>query len=73
MPDILQQELAALQTLLGDTRVRYRFHKTPFNSAEALIEVDQQVRDALVSPESPELQAEVRRLTARLRELDPRA
>jgi hypothetical protein len=72
MPDDLKLELAALDKLLGDTRVRYRFHKTPFKSAEALIEVDQQVRDALASPPSPALAAEVLRLTARLQALDPR-
>jgi hypothetical protein len=72
MPGDLKQELAALNTLLGDTRVRYRFHKTPFASAEALIQVDEEVRQALVSPPSPELEAEVLRLTARLHALDPR-
>jgi hypothetical protein len=72
MPGNLKEELAALDKLLGDTRVRYRFHKTPFNSAEALIQVDQEVRDALASPPSPELEAEVLRLTAKLHALDPR-
>jgi hypothetical protein len=68
----LKEQLAALDKLLGDTRVRYRFHKTPFLSSEALIEVDREVREALASPPSPALSAEVVRLTARLRALDPR-
>ena len=68
----LKQELAALDKLLGDTRVRYRFHKTPFASSEQLIQVDGEVRTALASPPSPELEAEVLRLTARLHALDPR-
>ena len=72
MSDNLKQELAALNKLLGDTRVRYRFHKTPFASSEKLIEVDEEVRAALASPPSPELEAEVLRLTARLQALDPR-
>jgi hypothetical protein len=68
----LKQELAALEKLLGDTRVRYRLHKTPFASAEGLIEVDQEVRDALSSAPSPALAAELLRLTALLQTLDPR-
>jgi hypothetical protein len=72
MPDNLKQELAALDRLLGDTRVRYRFHKTPFASSEQLIQVDEEVRTALASPPSPELEAEVVRLTAKLHALDPR-
>jgi hypothetical protein len=68
----LKEELAALNRLLGDTRVRYRFHKTPFASSEKLIEVDEEVRNALASPPSPELEAEVVRLTAKLHALDPR-
>jgi hypothetical protein len=72
MPDGLKEELAALDILLGDTRVRYRQHKTPFDSAQGLIEVDQEVRQALASPHSPALSAEVVRLTARLHALDPR-
>lgn len=72
MSDRMKAELAALNKLLGDTRVRYRFHKTPFASSEKLIEVDEEIRAALASPESPELETEVIRLTAKLHALDPR-
>lgn len=73
MSERMKAELAALNKLMGDTRVRYRFHKTPFASSEKLIEVDEEVRAALASPaDAPDLEAEVIRLTARLHALDPR-
>jgi hypothetical protein len=67
----LKSELLMLDRLLGDTRVRYRQRKTKFASSEQLIDVDREIRDALTRPPSPELQLDVRRLTARLRALDP--
>lgn len=67
----LKHELASLAGLLGDTRVRFRHGQTPFASAQALIEVDLEIRNALVRPLSAALQLDVRRLAARLREIDP--
>jgi hypothetical protein len=67
----LKSEVALLAELLGDTRVRFRHRETQFASWQKLIDVDLQVRIALVRPLSAELQLEVRRLTARLRTLDP--
>jgi hypothetical protein len=67
----LRNELAALDGLLGDMRVRYRKRLTPFAAAQKLIDVDREIRSALASPLSDELQVEVRRLVARLRGLDP--
>jgi len=67
----LKNEVAALAALLGDTRVRFRHRETQFASWQKLIDVDLQIRIALVRPLSAELQLEVRRLTARLRALDP--
>ncbi len=67
----LKSEVALLAELLGDTRVRFRHRETQFASWQKLIDVDLQVRIALVRPLSAELQLEVRRLTARLRALDP--
>jgi hypothetical protein len=67
----LKREVASLDELLGETRVRFRNRQTPFASAQKLIEVDQEIRDALKRPLSPELQVEVRRLLSRLRLLDP--
>ena len=67
----LKREMASLGNLLGDTRVRYRKGETPFASAEKLIDVDREIRGALSSPLSDELQLEVRSLAARLRVLDP--
>jgi len=67
----LRRELLALEQQLGDTRARYWHRKTAFLSAEPLIEIDREIRTALVQPLSDELQAEVRRLAERLRTLDP--
>ena len=67
----LKRELVQLIELLGDTRVRFRPRQTPFASSQKLIDVDLDIRDALVRPLSPELQLDIRRLTARLRALDP--
>jgi hypothetical protein len=69
-PD-LQREIAALSELLGDTRMRFRHRQTPFAASQKLIDVDLEIRNALARPPSPELQLEVRRLTARLRAIDP--
>lgn len=68
----LKREMASLGDLLGDTRARYRRGETPVASAEKLLDVDRDIRAALSSPPSDELQLEVRRLAARLRALDPR-
>jgi hypothetical protein len=51
--------------------VRFRRRETQFASWRKLIDVDLQIRIALARPPSAELQLEVRRLTARLRALDP--
>lgn len=67
----LKSEVGSLSELLGDTRRRFHRRETPFASSEELIDVDLQIRNALARPLSPELQLEVRRLTARLRALDP--
>ena len=67
----LKREVAELGALLGDTRMRFHFRKTPFASTEQLTDVDQEIRGALARPLSDELQVEVRRLAARLRALDP--
>jgi hypothetical protein len=57
--------------LLADTRVRFRHRQTQFSSWQKLIDVDLEIRIALGRPLSAELQAEVGRLTSRLRTLDP--
>jgi len=67
----LKSDLLLLDRLLGDTRVRFRQRKTKFASSEQLIDVDREIRAALKRPLSAELQLDVRRLTARLRALDP--
>jgi len=67
----LKQELLQLDELLGDTRVRFRHGQTQFASAQKLIDVDLEIRNALARPLSAELQLDVRRLLARLRALDP--
>ena len=64
----LKREIASLRHLLGETRARYHQRRTPFASSEQLMEVDLEIRNALGAAPS---QAEVRRLTARLRSLDP--
>ena len=67
----LKREVAALTALLGDTRVRYHHRQTQWASAQPLMEVDREIRDAVARPLSAELQVEVRSLMARLRALDP--
>ena len=67
----LKSEMSSLAVLLGDARVRFRFGKNGFVSRQELIDLDLQIRVALARPLSAELQVEVRRLTARLRALDP--
>ena len=67
----LKAELASLTSRLGDTRVRFRHGQTRAASAEALIELDREIRIALAQPPSKALQLDVHRLSARLRELDP--
>jgi hypothetical protein len=75
MPELieadLKREVASLDALLGDTRVRFRHRQTPFASSQKLIELDLEIRNALAGPYSAALQLEVRRLTARVRALDP--
>jgi hypothetical protein len=51
--------------------MRFRHRQTPFASSQKLIDVDLEIRNALARPPSPELQLEVQRLTARLRQIDP--
>jgi hypothetical protein len=68
----LKSEVASLDQLLGDTRVRFRRGDNGFASSQKLIDLDLEIRNALRRPLSPDLQLEVRRLTARLRALDPR-
>jgi hypothetical protein len=67
----LTRELATLNELLRDTRMRFHKRQTPIGAAENLMEMDREIRGALAEPQSPELLLEVRRLTARLRALDP--
>ena len=67
----LSREIGALRELLGETRVRFRHRQTRFASGQKLIDVDLEIRLALTGPLSAELQLDVRRLTARLRALDP--
>jgi hypothetical protein len=68
----LESDLRDLVELLGETRARFHRRQTPFASSEELIALDREIRDARARPPSPELQIDVRRLTARLRALDPR-
>lgn len=67
----LTREIGTLRELLGDTRVRFRRGETQFASLQKLIDVDLEIRLALARPLSADLQLDVRRLTARLRTLDP--
>jgi hypothetical protein len=67
----LKSEVALLTEMLGDSRVRFRHGVTKFASSQELIDLDLQIRLALARPLSAELALEVRRLTARLRALDP--
>ena len=71
VPADLNRDLHLLDELLGDTRSRYHRRLTPFAASEQLIVIDRKIRDARVQAPSPELQLEIRRLTARLRALDP--
>lgn len=68
----LALDLRELDQLLGDTRARFHRRQTPVGSSDELIAVDRQIREARGMPPSPELELVVRRLTARLRALDPR-
>lgn len=67
----LTREIGTLRELLGDTRVRFRHRETQSASWQKLIDVDLEIRLALARPLSADLQLDVRRLTARLRMLDP--
>jgi hypothetical protein len=67
----LSREILTLRELLGDTRVRFRHGETHSASWQRLIDMDLEIRLALARPLSAELQLDVRRLTARLRALDP--
>jgi hypothetical protein len=67
----LKREIASLGALLGDARVRFRLHRPPFALSQKLIDLDLEIRNALALPLSAELQLELRRLTARLRAIDP--
>jgi hypothetical protein len=67
----LVRDLRLLDELLGETRSRYHRRLTPFASSEQLMVIDREIRDARAQPPSPELQIEIRKLTARLRALDP--
>ena len=67
----LKSEVASLAQMLGDTRLRFRRRETLFASWQNLVGVDLEIRIALARPLSPQLQLDVRRLTARLRALDP--
>ena len=68
----LKREIASLGQLLGDTRVRYRLRRTPFAFSQKLIDLDLEIRNALALPLSAGMQLELRRLTAKLRAIDPR-
>lgn len=72
LPTALDADLEVLKTLRGDTRMRFHHRQTAIRSRDALIDLEPEIRDALLRPPSPELQAEVTRLIARLRALDPR-
>jgi hypothetical protein len=67
----LKREIASLAQLLGDARVRFRLRRPPFALSEKLIDLDVEISHALALPLSAELQLELRRLTARLRAIDP--
>jgi hypothetical protein len=67
----LKREMASLGALLGDARVRFRVRRPPFALSQKLIDLDLEICHALVLPLSAELQLELRRLTARLRAIDP--
>lgn len=66
-----QSELSLLEQILGDTRVRYRHHQTPFAVSERLAELDSEIRALLRQPPSPQVELEARRLIGRLHTLDP--
>ena len=67
----LKREIASIGALLGDARVRFRLRRPPFALSQKLIDLDLEIRNALALPLSAELQLELRRLTARLRAIDP--
>ena len=68
----LEQEILALNALLGEARMTYHLRRTPQASFEELSELDFEIRQALARPLSRELQLDVQRLSARLRALNPR-
>ena len=67
----LKREIALLGQLLGDARVRYHLRRTPFALSQKLIDLDLDIRNALALPLSARMQLELRRLTAKLRAIDP--
>jgi hypothetical protein len=67
----LKREMASLEALLGDARVRFRLRRPPFALSQKLIDLDLEICHTLALPLSAELQLELRRLTARLRAIDP--
>jgi hypothetical protein len=67
----LRREIASLGELLGDARARYRLRRPPLALSQKLIGLDLEIRNALALPLSDVLQLELRRLTARLRAIDP--
>ena len=67
----LKREIASIGALLGDARVRFRLRRPPFALSQTLIDLDLEICHAFALPLSAELQLELRRLTARLRAIDP--
>ena len=67
----LKREIASLGQLLGEARVRFRLRPQPFALSQKLIDLDVEIRNALALPLSAKLQLDLRRLTARLRAIDP--
>ncbi len=67
----LKRDLASLSELLGDMRLLYRQQRRHFADSQKLIDLDQEIRDALRRSPSAALQIEVQGLMARLRGLDP--
>jgi hypothetical protein len=67
----LKRDLTSLSELLGDMRLLYRQPRRHFADSQKLIDLDQEIRDALRRTPSAALQVEVQGLMARLRALDP--
>jgi len=67
----VKREVAALGALLGETSLRFHHRRTRLESSDQLIQIDREIRDAIALPLPAALQSQVRRLTARLRALDP--